>query len=300
MKKLLLSIVFVSFCSVLSTNAQSLYVPSGSVGTSSNNNVGIGTSTPSTRLEVAGVHYTQSATLRLNSHTSPSPAYNTGLEMGYHGTSGTFNKTFSITNFKYPACGSGKTVLSNTYADITFYGSRIGIGTSPVSCSGSGYFGDIVMGYTGITELLVGNGYYPGPSTTETLQSGYKLGVNGNAYVTGTLTLGAKVSTFSEGFPYGYSLYVSDGIMAEKLKIAVKTSADWADYVFAKDYQLKTLEEVETYINENNHLPDVPSAEEVVESGIDVAQMDALLLQKIEELTLYVIQLKAELKALKQ
>ena len=67
---------------------------------------------------------------------------------------------------------------------------------------------------------------------------------------------------------------------------------------FAKDYQLKSLEEVETYINENKHLPDVPSAEEVVKSGINVAEMDALLLQKIEELTLYMIELKKENAAL--
>ena len=86
--------------------------------------------------------------------------------------------------------------------------------------------------------------------------------------------------------------------MAEKLKVAVKTTADWADYVFAKDYQLKSLEDVETFINQNNHLPDVPSAQDVVNGGIDVAKMDALLLQKIEELTLYMIELKKQNEAL--
>jgi hypothetical protein len=62
-------------------------------------------------------------------------------------------------------------------------------------------------------------------------------------------------------------------------------------YVFADDYKLKPLDEVESFISEYNHLPDVPSAQEVVNAGIDVATMDAKLSQKVEELTLYVIEL---------
>lgn len=288
-------------------NAQTVFIPNSTSGIDfttnpSTENVGIGTDTPSANLEIAGYNHSpsiikQSATLRLNAFTSPSPAYSTGLEMGYHSSPGTFTETFSIKNSIYPACGSNTVRLSNGSTSIVYYGTRIGIGLSPVSCSGSGTYGDITMGFTGVKELLVGNEYAP-MSGVQTLQSGYKLGVNGNAYVTGTLTLGAKVSTFTQGFPAGYSLYVSDGIMAEKLKVAVKTTADWADYVFAKDYQLKSLEDVETFINQNNHLPDVPSAQDVVNGGIDVAKMDALLLQKIEELTLYMIELKKQNEAL--
>ncbi len=72
--------------------------------------------------------------------------------------------------------------------------------------------------------------------------------------------------------------------------MAVKTTGDWSDYVFADNYELRSLSEVATFIDKNNHLPGVPSAEEVVESGIDMAKMDATLLQKIEELTLYILQ----------
>ncbi|PKP44946.1 MAG: hypothetical protein CVT95_09970 [Bacteroidetes bacterium HGW-Bacteroidetes-12] len=60
------------------------------------------------------------------------------------------------------------------------------------------------------------------------------------------------------------------------------------------------LNEVENFITENKHLPDVPSATEVKENGIDLAQMDAILLQKIEELTLYIIELKKEMNKLKE
>lgn len=96
-----------------------------------------------------------------------------------------------------------------------------------------------------------------------------------------------------------YKLFVETGIMTEKLKVAVRNSTSWSDYVFADDYELKSLNEVESYINDNKHLPDVPSAEEVTKDGIDVATMDATLLRKIEELTLYVIQQQKEINELK-
>lgn len=79
-------------------------------------------------------------------------------------------------------------------------------------------------------------------------------------------------------------------------EVEVKTNV-WADYVFNKDYQLLNLEEVEKHINKNGHLPNIPSAKEVIEKGINVAQMDAKLLEKIEELTLYSIEQNKQLKS---
>ncbi len=70
----------------------------------------------------------------------------------------------------------------------------------------------------------------------------------------------------------------------------------WPDFVFAPTYKLPTLKEVENYINENNHLPDVPSEKEVIENGINLGEMDATLLQKIEELTLYTIEQQKQLE----
>ncbi len=102
------------------------------------------------------------------------------------------------------------------------------------------------------------------------------------------------------GLPAGYKLYVETGILTEKLKVAVETTASWSDYVFEKNHKMLSLSEVETFVKEHKHLPGVPSAEEIVENGIDVAKMDAKLLEKIEELTLYVIKLEKEVNALKQ
>ena len=94
--------------------------------------------------------------------------------------------------------------------------------------------------------------------------------------------------------PKGYKLAVKGSMIAEE--VVVKLYANWPDYVFTEKYGLMSLDEVESYINENSHLPNVPSAEEVEEEGINLGEMDAILLQKIEELTLYVIDLKKENK----
>jgi hypothetical protein len=96
-----------------------------------------------------------------------------------------------------------------------------------------------------------------------------------------------------------YGLFVGRGILTEKVKVAMRNTSDWADYVFKSDYKLMPLNDVESYIAKNGHLPGVPSAEEVKESGIDVAKMDAKLLEKIEELTLYMIQLQKENEEIK-
>lgn len=96
-----------------------------------------------------------------------------------------------------------------------------------------------------------------------------------------------------------YKLYVATGILTEKLKVATVGGGNWSDYVFADDYKLNNLDDVETFISKNKHLPDVPSAEDVEKNGYDVTVMDATLLRKIEELTLYVIEQQKEIQTLK-
>ncbi|QHI35903.1 hypothetical protein IMCC3317_12510 [Kordia antarctica] len=95
-----------------------------------------------------------------------------------------------------------------------------------------------------------------------------------------------------------YKLFVKKGIRTEKVKVELAAGI-WADYVFKSDYNLKPLEEVEAFINTNGHLPNVPSATEIEKEGLNLGEMDAKLLEKIEELTLYVIQLKKEVNELK-
>ncbi len=108
-----------------------------------------------------------------------------------------------------------------------------------------------------------------------------------------------KVQIGNVTTPGNYLLYVEKGILTEKVKVAVKGTANWADHVFASDYKLKSLDEIEDYINENNHLPGVPSANELVSEGLDLGEMQAKQMEKIEELTLYLIEMKKEITLLK-
>ncbi|RFS19734.1 hypothetical protein DVR12_21795 [Chitinophaga silvatica] len=104
-----------------------------------------------------------------------------------------------------------------------------------------------------------------GINTTDT--KGYKFAVNGNAI-------------FS--------------------RVTVKNYASWPDYVFNSDYKLPSLESVSGFIQHHKHLPDMPSAAEVDNHGIDVGEMNARLLKKVEELTLYMIELNEQNKELRK
>lgn len=94
--------------------------------------------------------------------------------------------------------------------------------------------------------------------------------------------------------PGSYKLAV-EGIIGAR-EVDVRTGS-WADFVFADDYVLPTLDEVEAYVRQNHHLPDMPSEAEVLAKGsVSVGAMQKLLLQKIEELTLYSIDLQQQLR----
>lgn len=86
--------------------------------------------------------------------------------------------------------------------------------------------------------------------------------------------------------PGSWKLAVNGKIRAKEIKV----ETTWSDFVFYDNYTLPTLTEVEKHIKENRHLKDIPSADEVAENGIYLGEMDAKLLQKIEELTLYAIE----------
>ncbi|WP_405246929.1 fibronectin type III domain-containing protein [Cellulophaga sp. Asnod2-G02] len=96
----------------------------------------------------------------------------------------------------------------------------------------------------------------------------------------------------------GYRLAVAGNVVAEEVKVALQVN--WPDYVFDKAYNLPSLEQVENHINENGYLIHMPSASEVEENGIQLGEMNAKLLRKIEELTLYTITQEKKIKLLEQ
>ena len=135
-----------------------------------------------------------------------------------------------------------------------------------------GAYGPVVNGKSDVSYAFIGKNYY---SPYIVFKPDGKVGI-------GTKT--------------PQSLLAVNGTITSKE--VVVTADGWPDYVFASDYNLRSLNEVETYIEQNNHLPDVPSQKEVSEKGISLGNMDAKLLQKIEELTLYMIEMNKRMNLL--
>lgn len=107
--------------------------------------------------------------------------------------------------------------------------------------------------------------------------------------------IGVGTTNFFEG-NREYKLNVNGQIRAK----AAHVYPSWADYVFQSDYKLMPLDSVQEFISQNGHLPGVPSAEEVSIDGIDLGEMQAKTLEKVEELTLYLLELKRENEELRQ
>jgi hypothetical protein len=110
-----------------------------------------------------------------------------------------------------------------------------------------------------------------------------------------------NTGTFSVGMngmpvPSGAKVAVGGKVVCKEIEV---TLAGLPDFVFNKDYKLMSLYDVENFINTNKHLPNVPSESEVVANGLNLGDMNATLLQKVEELTLYMINLQKENDALK-
>jgi hypothetical protein len=128
-------------------------------------------------------------------------------------------------------------------------------------------------------------------------RSGHRFLVN--SVGASTLFVGeVGVGVGTEAVPTGYKFAVAGNIICEKVKTRLQSSG-WPDFVFQDDYKLLSLKEVELFIKENNHLPGVPSANEIEKNGLDLGDGQAVLLKKIEELTLYMIEINKQVERLK-
>ncbi|AXG69195.1 hypothetical protein KORDIASMS9_01415 [Kordia sp. SMS9] len=140
-----------------------------------------------------------------------------------------------------------------------------------------------------------GNGIYLDPNASLSLSGGSSFfRFNGSGIDGGSVSIGSNTTVV----PTGYKLAVGGKIITEEVTVQLET--EWPDFVFHKNYDLDSLEEVEKHIEEKGHLKNVPSAKEVEENGISLGEMNAKVLQKVEELTLYMIELNKEVKELKE
>ena len=150
----------------------------------------------------------------------------------------------------------------------------------------SSYFTTLYSGGSETMRLTNGN---VGIGTSSPAE---KLDISGNMKTSGYILIGTTSLPSVDA-----KLAVDGAIYSRKVKV---TQTGWADYVFHATYRLRPLSEVEQYIQQYQHLPEVPSAADVEKDGIDLGDNQATLLKKIEELTLYLIEQNKKLETLEK
>jgi hypothetical protein len=139
--------------------------------------------------------------------------------------------------------------------------------------------------------------YQAGVSRSSITQAGTELFMNvtnGNLHLDGAqVAIGAVVPAAS-----AYKLTVTGKVICEELKVQLQGA--WPDYVFKDTYKLMPLRDLRNFIGINNHLPNIPAASELEKSGIEVGDMQRKMMEKIEELTLYILQLEEKVDKLQQ
>lgn len=256
-----------------------------------NGKVAIGTATPT-----LGYNLTVSNTSNLQLHGIRNVVMNNISSSGQYGI--TNNITFSgTTGYKY---GFNQTLLSNSQNDsygifsITYgsnAGNRIGIG------SFTSYGTKIECGIYSMTQGSGGgatvfpsedrSAYFIGPTETVARNDNEKIFII-NRRNLNEAGFGTDV----------FRIYGDGRVFATEIN--VKLASQFPDYVFASDYKLMPLTEVRNYITTNKHLPNMPTAETVANEGMNLGEMNKVVVEKLEELTLYILQQQAEIDALKQ
>ncbi len=249
-------------------------------------NVGIGTTNPSEKLSI--LH---------NGANTPFGAM--GIDVTSFSTAANAADSYY---FRVRDIGAG-----NNIPFIIKGTGSVGIGTTtPISALHTN--GTVTIG-SGTNPSAVGTMQLKADGTTPianrltygTDGTGWKFAIGKNQ--AGTITDqfviqdNGNISIGTTTMPTSYKLSIGGDMIAER--VVVKLQSNWPDFVFKTGYSLRPLSEVESFLKVNNHLPDVPSEAEVKAQGIDMEQMNATLLKKVEELTLYMIEQNKEIKTLK-
>ncbi len=293
-------------------------------------NVGIGTATPSENLHVIGAALFESPGASTGSVRVTSPGGHPGISLYSNGPSEYRADIQRVVN------GISFRLHDNTTyppARMTLHNNgRVGIGTATPAALLSVADGTQLGGTAASTTFRTNSGTLSTSFLEETALASFGIKSGGNNVSLGirairstavnnwhgtALGLGfdvdntkragggiwiteGKVGINTLNMPGSYSLYVPNGILTERVKVAAAGSPQWADYVFDSAYDLKSLTEVEQFIEQNSHLPNIPSAKEIGEKGYEMTEMNVLFMEKIEELFLHTIQQQKEIDELKK
>lgn len=218
-----------------------------------------------------------------------------GNECGNDNTTGSGNVFIGESAGSENETGSDNVFIGQLAGEGNYSGSKNTIIGDEAWSLGNGS-GNVIIGFeaglnysSGDNKLFIENSSSSlpliwGDFATDELKFNGKVGIGMNNDAFPTDAAGVDVTT--------YELFVHGGILATEVRVATT----WADYVFKNDYKLPTLEEVESFIIQHGHLPNVPSAEKVEAQGFEVGEMTKIQQEKIEELTLYTIEQNKQLK----
>ncbi len=329
MKKREIVIFVILFLNVFVLKAQQLYTPGGTVGNNSSDpiNVGVGVSTPNYQFEVFGNSSTNTPDLALVHRYFSSKTGHVEYDWQFENSNGYLKLNYGSSSLGYPSSLTTKYQFSpsslildaNTFLSINrssgtilrLYDILVSQETYGLKWNMNEKMFDIYNGGLKLSgratfsidgSLLPDNSYAiyvanadPTVKVFASVIDGvekFVVGAGGGVNATGLNVVG------DAGLP-NFTVHSDGRVFARQIEVTL-ANLSWADYVFADDYELMSITELEKFVKENSHLPGVPSAEEVAENGIDLGEMDKILLEKIEELSLYIIEQQKEIHELRR
>lgn len=259
-----------------------------------NGNVGIGTAVPGAhRLNIVGTGTTTTQLINGYGTTSGIHFKNYGAD----GDSRTKTASIGMTGNYLKINNSGSFTSNHFVMDVN---GNIGLGVgntfgNKLSVQGTSNFNG-KMTLNGDFQVAGDIKFSDGTSISTAANLGTFQVLNNTAYYTNSVSIGSDVAPAGSKLYVNGNTFVEGKVHAREMKV---TATGWADYVFDENYELKSLDEVQSFIDANHHLPDVPSAKVVEEEGINLAEMNKIMMRKIEELTLYILEQQKEIEALK-